>query len=191
MQPGVICLDSFLETVGKILLTTLVITGSVAFCFMWVVARRAQPRGSDEELYFSDGDPATTNDHLRAPDPRSLPIGRAYGDTYKAPRWWSSPALPITVTVLMAVFFAWRALGALSGGANKLEPGDMIAGAVFIAAGYLVWHYIFGDLGKHVSKLGTRRAKHPREYMGITPAEPAFTGERPRARRKRKYRRQL
>jgi hypothetical protein len=186
MQSGVICLDSVLETVGRALLTILVIGGFVAFFVMWVAARITRPHGSDEELYFSDGDPATTDDQLRNPDPMSLPAGRAYGDNYRAPRWLRL-GIPLVVAGSFAIYFVWEML---SEDGLELELWQIVASVAFLTIGFLVFGYVFGDDRKQGTKVSGEQRNRSQEHAGIS-ATKHIAGEKPSAKRKRTYRRHL
>jgi hypothetical protein len=188
MQSGVICLDSFLDVVAQVLLGILIL-GITVF---WVAAdphysiRKVRPYDSDEELYRSDNDPATTGDLPQARDPGSLPPGRAYGDNYRAPLWLRL-AVPSVVAGSFAIYFVWRFL---SEDGLELELWQVIASVAFLTIGFLVLGYLLGDDKKQGGKVRGEQRNRSQEHAGLS-AKKHIAGEKPSAKRKRTYRRQL
>jgi hypothetical protein len=185
-------LDSFLEIVGVALLglSSIAIATTRIMRFGRWIDRRVQSHGSDEEFFHSDGDPMTRGDHLRAPDPRSLPVGRAYGDNHRVSKDlpWFYNALILAVMGLGAA--AIIVDGFLEAAEHtSSDPWDTVRTVsmfVIVGAGVLVWRLIFSS-----DQEGSRRRRSGYSTAGMVNVRPAQRSQRPRARRKRKYRRQL
>jgi hypothetical protein len=185
-------LETFMEVLGKTALALLLLAGGVAFVGLRWVAVRSRPRGSYEELYHSDGDPATKDDQLHTREPRRLPYGRAYGDNYREPLWLRLfvAAIPVGVTVLYLVSAAlpskddpWASPG------REIEPAAWVGAIMIFTLTAIVWHYIIkGEKAPWASSSPRRR-----RFANVPRPNPQSKemGEKPRPKRKRKFRRQL
>ena len=190
-------MDSLLSELGTLALAFFLMACGVAWVWRrWTgirgAAERSKSGGSDEELYYSDGDPRTKNDHIHAHDPRRLPYGRAYGDNYREPDRLR-PLIAVAAIGGILLYFFLRSLP----DEDKfwlnqrlgMEPAAFVGAIVVFTLAALVWRYIMkGEELPWASSSPRRRrfANVPRPNP-----QPKETGEKPRPRRKHKFRRQL
>jgi hypothetical protein len=186
--------ETFIEVLGKTALALLLIAGGVALVGLRWAALRSRPKGSYEELYHSDGEPATRDDHLHARDSRSLPPGRAYGDNYREPHWLRLFVAAVAVGGVVLHFVPaalpdkndlWLSQG------RDMEPAAWVGAIVVFTLAAIVWLYVIkGETVPWASSSSRRRtmANVPRPRPA---AQTEREGEKPRAKRKRKFRRQL
>ena len=192
-------MDSFFDDLGSLAVAlALLAAGVVLLWFNWAFTR-SRPKGSNEELYHSDGDPRTTDDHLHARDPRNLPPGQALSDRLRTPRTlaWAYKMLPVGIIagwVILTIIDSFEEAKDVS----YSSPLLMSCMAVVFGAGLVLWFLLDDESDQGASRRGQMRMAVRGRYkvaepIARQPAVPSAdqTGEKPRVKRKRKFRRQL